>query len=248
MSNNLKINQGIDIDNLNNAYYSAGDIVMISSTGSIPQGWLDCNGQVYNENLYKELKDVLGTYFGGGSAYKIPNLNASSLNDAAQNFPLYPSSIISTNQSYYQNPGDNTSHFHKESFSNNSDLYESAAHAHSTVSTTFNTNSGAMNHTHAISTTAVGLSTNTTSASSSANRSNTGTGSTQVPSSTHSHSIQSVQANAASEPPNSHSHTITANYTNNSATNHQHGINHLLTTQNANHYPLSKSMRFIIKV
>jgi microcystin-dependent protein len=249
MSNNLKINQGIDIDNLNNAHYYPGDIVMISSSSSIPEGWLDCDGQVYDENLYKELKDVLGTYFGGGSAYKIPNLNASSLNDAAQNFPLYPSSITSTTQNYYQNPGDNTSHFHIENFSNNSDPYGSEAHSHSTTAVSYQTNFATMNHTHAISTTPVAVTANTASHGGSAsNRANTGSGALTVPSSTHSHPITEVKAFSNSSAPSSHRHTVNINYSNSNVMNHTHIINNLITTQNSNHYPLSKSMRFIIKV
>jgi microcystin-dependent protein len=248
MSNNLKINQGIDINNLNNAYYSAGDIVIINSTGSIPQGWLDCNGQVYDENLYKELKDVLGTYFGGGSAYKIPNLNASSLNDVAQNFPLYPSSITSTTQNYYQNPGDNTSHFHIENLPDNSDPYESAAHSHSTTPVSYVGTPAAMNHTHTISTTPVAVSGNTNSGTNFSNRSNAGASVLQVPSVGHTHGISEVKALASSSAPLSHGHTVGVNYDIVNTTNHTHGISHIFTTQNANHYPLSKSMRFIIKI
>jgi microcystin-dependent protein len=249
MSNNLKINKGIDINNSNNAYYYPGDIIMVNSTDSVPEGWLDCNGQVYDENLYKDLKDVLGTYFGGGSAYKIPNLNASLLNDAAQNFPLYPSSITSTTQNYYQNPGDNTYHFHIENFSNNSDLYESEVHSHSASQVLYDSNFATMNHTHAISTTPVAVSATTNPHSGSlSNRANTGTGALQVPSGTHTHSITEVKAFSNSSAPSSHRHTVSVNYNISNVTNHTHIINNLITSQNEKHYPLSKSMRFIIKV
>lgn len=51
-----------------------GMIVPFGATGSIPDGWLLCDGSVYSENEYPELASVIGRSYGGGTELRLPDL------------------------------------------------------------------------------------------------------------------------------------------------------------------------------
>lgn len=54
-----------------------GSIVAWGGTGSLPTGWLECNGATLNRTTYADLFSAIGTQFGAPSSteFSLPNLN-----------------------------------------------------------------------------------------------------------------------------------------------------------------------------
>ena len=43
-------------------------------TETPPDGWLECNGQQFDENIYVDLSNAIGTIWSDNNTYKVPDL------------------------------------------------------------------------------------------------------------------------------------------------------------------------------
>jgi microcystin-dependent protein len=91
---NFKIVDGLEIETGNNPIYQPGDICIYTSI-SVPQGWLSCDGQTYDPLIYPDLAATVGTYYGGGTQYRVPNMNATGLS-----YPNYVSATPISQPNY----------------------------------------------------------------------------------------------------------------------------------------------------
>lgn len=58
-------------------------LIMLYGSTTAPEGWVLCDGASYEQELYAELYNVIGTTFGGsGSNFQVPNISATVSNTA----------------------------------------------------------------------------------------------------------------------------------------------------------------------
>lgn len=53
-----------------------GEVIAWAGSGSVPQGWLECDGTTYNDGDHPALEAVIGSTFGTGGAgtWKVPDM------------------------------------------------------------------------------------------------------------------------------------------------------------------------------
>lgn len=237
---NLKISQNVTSSLKQNIAYVSGDIVIYQS-GSIPDGWLACNGQFVGITEYPDLYSKIGTFYGSASnQFAIPNLNGYGLSN-----PIYPTGVVGSPSSY--STPSYTSHNHTFAATPiTSSSFTSANHAHSY---SFSTNNTTDSHNHAaanVNNPYVNQAW-TNGASNIANYTSSG--------SSGSHSYSSHRHNAGSQTVNvgaggvAHAHNASGNNDLLGATSHTHTGNFVTSSNTAQDlYPISLSCRFIIKV
>lgn len=243
---NLKINADQVLDKDGNIQSYPIGAVIISVNSTIPDGWLLCDGSVYNISSYPSLGAHLGaTYGGNGSTtFAVPPIVVNVTNNPN---PRIVTSTLSSEAAYPSNYG------HAHNISTNSTSFVSHSHTHNHNSWSGQA-SGAGNTSHAHS---VSGNTNTSSNSG-------GSESTRAPGPAgpyasgpgggtgHSHGGAgwSAGTNAADW-----NHTHGVNY-HSSNINHSHNHNVTLPTSSSinktaspssSQYPLSKEVYFLIK-
>lgn len=134
---NFKIVDGLEAGVGNNPIYQPGDICIYTSI-SVPPGWLECNGQTYDPEIYPDLASVVGTYYGGGTQYRVPNMNGNGLT-----YPNYVSATQSSETNYF--PTSLNKHFHALGIQDRNTDNSSVNHTHSYA---YNGNNETDDHRH----------------------------------------------------------------------------------------------------
>lgn len=235
---NFKVEDGILIEDFNYAFFQPGDIVMTVSL-SAEDGWILCNGQIFSAIEYPALATAIGTYYGGGTQYRVPNLNGSGLA-----YPVYVTPVIGAPSSFTANVGGNHTHnFTSADYSTGS--FTTAAHLHNY---NYNGNNETDDHRHDEVGNASdgGLGTAWSISADVANYSTSGTaGGTAFRNHGHNMGSRNVYTNNVAV---AHSHTHSGN-SNNPGITHSHPTSVSQAFQEQlNTYPESISVRFMIKV
>lgn len=257
---NLKVSEGINIvetdyGNVINPAFEAGDIVAYHTLGSVPSGWVECNGQELSKTTYSALSTAIGTKYGetnGSGGVGTTHFRVPKMNDTTLTTPFFPTKPFQVADPASSSP---TDHTHS--------LTGVASTTGPVTSVTMNSGTG-HNHSATISHNAATLpahshnATNTTIVSNSAATSNTGnfqiinTGTNyEIAVSNHAHSDTfTVSFNTASGT-QSHAHSGGASTTANStsATDvHDHDSTLSFTFPAEKFLPPFLTTRFIIKV
>jgi microcystin-dependent protein len=218
-----------------------GDIVMLNSSASIPDGWLACNGQLINVSSYPELYDAIGTFYGfsGSPAtqFRIPDLN-----NTLDSFYKFPTGTVG-NATSYTTPT-YAAHTHSSYSASlqakNEDFISAHNHAYSQTGV-----AGNQNHNH-------GQATGDANAGwagisgDRANYSSTGTAG-GISDSNHTHPYQNRYNSGTSN--GTHSHTVTATAGSSAASGgHTHTVTETISfTGSPQDLPNSYRLYFIIK-
>jgi microcystin-dependent protein len=133
---NLKAKVGIGTSNSIMGHVPVGTIILYAGA-SIPNGWLECNGQTAASATYPALAAFLGTNYGGTvSSPLVPNLNAKYVRGAqnsSNTIGATSNSITSgdavSNETYGNSGGARTSNTYLAH--THSTGYEDREHAHS---------------------------------------------------------------------------------------------------------------------
>ena len=67
--------------------------VIVAMAGTVPTGWLECNGQAVNRTTYAALFAVTGTVYGAGNGsttFNVPNFESKVLIGESSTFSLGP--------------------------------------------------------------------------------------------------------------------------------------------------------------
>lgn len=241
---NLKVSDNVSSSLKQNIAYVSGDIVIYQS-GSVPDGWLECNGQSLPINDYPDLYSKIGGYYGSsGSEFTVPNLNGYGFAN-----PTYPTGVIGTPTSYTVPTMTTHTHTANNSAQINSSNFTSANHNH-----TFSGSSGQAydNHSHPVANVAdtVGVAWQN-GASNIANYSSSGTSGSHSYS-THRHNFAAMTVNNGVYLSGVlHAHTFSGNSQAPvvGATAHTHSGNFTTASNTTGSiFPSTLSCRFIIKV
>lgn len=68
--NNIRVNEGCAIGTI---------IAFAGDSGSIPKGWVACDGRLYNGNDYDQLYAIIGNFYGGDAPnFRVPKLQGAT--------------------------------------------------------------------------------------------------------------------------------------------------------------------------
>lgn len=64
-----------------------GSVVAFAGV-AIPEGWLECNGDSYDQETYKDLAKALAQYDGSGGTFQVPDYQEKVLFGQSATYPL----------------------------------------------------------------------------------------------------------------------------------------------------------------
>lgn len=245
---NLKISENAGA-NTSGGLFVPGDIIIWQSS-SIPNGWLACDGNTFSSTLYPDLANAIGTRYGGGTAYRTPNLNANSTTGSllgTNTNPIYPQGTVSNSSTAVTYSFTEHYHGHTGNQSLTSNSFTNANHHHTGTVTSGN---GTDSHSHNSFTIAnAGGTAYSGQADGPVNYSSNGSsGSHSYANHLHNHNGTNLGFSAVS---NVHTHTTDISYNaDDGAGSHTHTttIGPVGSSTSASMLPLSLSVRYIIKV
>jgi microcystin-dependent protein len=249
---NLLLKEGLSIENNKYSHYLPGDVIAYHSNGSVPDGWLLCNGQVVTQSSYPDLYAVIGNGYNtvwsqsapAAGSFRVPYLQGTV---AEPLFSTYPWSGNVYAVSTY------ATHTHSATSTMIQPAVAAEAHSHNGVIT--NNTQGWGAHDHFANTSGTGnVSTNdganTNLPSNIANRSNSTGNGANLASGGHRHEgVINTNTNLSTQTAN-HSHNVNAatGSTFNTSGGHDHNTNLTYTAASENSFPPHVITNFIIKV
>ncbi len=238
---NFKLLEDMSLPNKGIINYLPGDIVMINS-GTVPSGWISCDGQSVSVSSYPELYSAIGTYYGSVGS-PVTSFTIPDLNNQTSTFNKYITGTIG-NASSWTAPT-YPFHTHASDTGYQVDAVGVAIPIHNHTYSQSSTN-GNQNHNHAAGTGAANSGWASASTDTAAYDSAGTAGG--ISDSNHTHPYVNNATVAVSNLTHSHLTTATVGI-NSEGSPHTHIANETVSFSSASHaYPVSFALRFVIKL